>query len=268
MQFTSAIIAAILAYTTAAAPASNSQQPATTMATYTTAAAPSATAEAAGASPYDLSLTQKLFLADTAADRFSLLPENSDFVFNFPVDGPGPGEGGNLVAANRASFPALVSTGSGMALGRIGGCGINTFHVHPRAAELQVVVRGRIVTEMIPENGVLVPDPEDPSRMIRRVIRTELGLYDMTPFYQGSAHAQFNPGCDDAVFVAGFNSEDFGAGQIADELFAFDEELVAATLGEMVDGRDVEGIRDTLPVSIVRGVEECLAKCNKQKRSV
>ncbi|KAF2226852.1 RmlC-like cupin domain-containing protein [Elsinoe ampelina] len=208
-----------------------------------------------------LSLTAQLTLADSAIDRFLLLPNNKDFVFTFDdatKKGKG-GKGGDLIAANRKTFPALVSTGAGMAVGFLGPCGFNTPHVHPRSVELQIVTQGRLVTEMVPENGVLQDGK-------RRVIRNTLEKNQMTPFYQGSVHAQFNPDCEDASFVAAFNSEDFGAGQVPDELFALSDEVVAAAFGQAVAGEDVEKFRKAIPVSIAKGVEECLAKCGIKKR--
>ncbi|KAF6814173.1 Spherulin-1A 1 [Colletotrichum sojae] len=213
--------------------------------------------------PADLSLTQKLFLADSAADRFSLLPDDSQFVFNFNQPQQNAGKGGELIAANRKTFPALVSTNSGMAVGRVGPCGMNTLHVHPRSAELQVVVQGRLITEMTPENGVFEADGTT-----RRVIRTELGPFEMTPFYQGSIHSQFNPDCDEAVFVASFASEDFGTGQVADSTFAFSDDLIAATFGQSIAGEDIDKVRKAIPKSIALGVDECLKKCNIKKRAI
>lgn len=142
MQFTTSIITAILATSVYAAPRptytnSNDTKPYNNVPT-TTSPAPAV----------DTLLTQKLFLADTAADRFKLLPVDSQFVFNFnKVKGAG-GKGGDLFAANRKTFPALVGTNSGMAVGFLGPCGFNTPHVHPRATELQIVVDGRVVTEV------------------------------------------------------------------------------------------------------------------------
>jgi hypothetical protein len=102
MLFTSAALA-ILAHSAAvlAAPTGSSS---------TTTAAPTSTG---------LSLTQQLYLADTAADRFALLPDDKQFVFDFNQNQTNPGKGGELVAANRKNFPALVGTGSGMAVGRV-----------------------------------------------------------------------------------------------------------------------------------------------------
>ncbi|KAJ0354827.1 hypothetical protein COL154_002144 [Colletotrichum chrysophilum] len=210
-----------------------------------------------------LSLTQQLFLADTAADRFKLLPDDKQFVFDFNQKQANPGKGGELVAANRKTFPALVSTGAGMAVGRVKPCGMNTLHVHPRSVELQIVTEGRLITEMAPENGVLAADGKT-----RRIIRTELSPYMMTPFYQGSVHSQFNPDCTDAIFVASFTSEDFGTGQIADETFAFSDDLIAATFGQSIDGEDIEMVRAAIPASIALGVDACLKKCNIKKREI
>ncbi|TDZ26358.1 Spherulin-1A [Colletotrichum sidae] len=217
---------------------------------------------ARGDAAFTPSLTQQLFLADTAADRFKLLPKDDQFIFDFNQPQNNPGKGGELVAANRKTFPALVGTGSGMAVGRVSACGMNTLHVHPRSAELQIVVQGRLVTEMAPENGVLDADGK------RRVIRTELGPFKMTPFYQGSVHSQFNPDCEDAVFVASFASEDFGTGQIADETFAFSDDLIAATFGQSIAGEDIDKVRDAIPQSIALGVDACLKKCGIAKRAV
>ncbi|PTD05977.1 Spherulin-1A [Fusarium culmorum] len=225
MQFTTTVISAVLAFTsfTEAAPRN-----------------PRSYAEA------------PLRLADTAADFFTLLPDDKDFVFDFNKKQENPGKGGELIAANRKTFPALVGTGSGMAFGRIDACGMNTLHVHPRSAELQIVTSGRLMTEMVPENGVMDKDGK------RRVIRTELKANMMTPFYQGSP----------ATFVASFAAEDFGTGQIADEVVALSDDVIAATFGQSIAGEDIDKVRAAIPKSIALGVDECLKKCNIQKRSV
>ncbi|KAK3318665.1 RmlC-like cupin domain-containing protein [Apodospora peruviana] len=236
MQFTSAIALVVLAYTSSVQ------------------AAPAPAPAASG-----LSLTQQLSIADTAVDRFALLPDNKQFVFDFNTKQNNPGKGGELVAANRKTFPALVGSGAGMAVGRVNPCGMNTLHVHPRAAELQIVVKGRLVTEMVPENGV------NDANGKRRVITNTVEAFQMTPFYQGSVHTQFNPDCEDAVFIAAFPSEDFGAGQIADETFAFSDDVIAATFGQTIAGADIDKVRKGIPASIANGVDECLKKCKIPK---
>lgn len=171
-----------------------------------------------------------------------------------------PGKGGELIAANRKNFPALVGTGAGMAFGRVNACGMNTLHVHPRSAELQIVTAGTLVTEMVPENGVLNADGK------RRVIRNTLTKGMMTPFYQGSVHTQYNPDCEPAEFVAAFAAEDFGTGQIADETFSLSDGVILATFGQSFDGDQLEQIRDAIPASIALGVQKCLDKCKIAKK--
>ena len=254
MLFNSIIASAVLAYVAVAAPTSPEPAPTTTV----------APAPLASTGP---SLTQQLFLADTAADRFTLLPKDEQFkfAFNNPALKDKGGKGGDLIAANRMTFPALVGTGSGMAVGFLKGCGFNTPHVHPRATELQIVTQGVLQTEMVPENGVF-NKPGDPTSG-RRVIKNTINQFEMQPFYQGSVHTQFNPTCHPAVFVASFNSEDFGAGQVSDELFAISPNVVTAAFGEAIDGADINNFKATIPTSIARGVEECLTKCGIEKRS-
>jgi hypothetical protein len=139
---------------------------------------------------------------------------------------------------------------------------MNTFHVHPRSAELQIVIEGRLVTEMVPENGVLNANGT------RRVISTTLEKFQMTPFYQGSVHTQFNPDCTDAVFVASFSSEDFGTGQIVDETFALTDNVIAAAFGQSIAGADIDTVRKAIPATIALGVDECSKKCGITKRSL
>lgn len=254
MYLTSIIASAILASSAVAAPGNFKRNP-TSTSTATTPAPPAPT-------PAGLSLTAQLQLADTAIDRFALLPNDSDFVFDFgnpALKGLG-GKGGDLVAANRKTFPALVSTGAGMAVGFLGPCGFNTPHVHPRSVELQIVTQGRLVTEMLPENGVLDANKK------RRVITNTVNTNQMTPFYLGSVHTQFNPDCTNTTFVAAFNNEDFGAGQIADELFAFSDDVISAAFGQAIAGEDIETFRNAIPVSIARGVEQCLKTCGIAKK--
>ncbi len=263
MLFNSIIASAILATVAVAAP-TNPDNSSTTSSVVPPPAA--TTASASPPAPTGPSLTQQLFLADTAADRYPLLPKDDQFKFNFAnpaLKGKG-GKGGDLIAANRKTFPALVGSGSGMAVGFLGACGFNTPHVHPRATELQIVTQGKLQVEMVPENGVF--NVAGDAKSGRRVIKNTVNTFEMTPFYQGSVHTQFNPDCTDAVFVASFNSEDFGAGQVLDEVVQFSPNVVTAAFGEAINGADVDKFKTAIPASIAQGVEECLKKCNIKKR--
>ncbi|OBT43711.1 hypothetical protein VE00_05556 [Pseudogymnoascus sp. WSF 3629] len=212
-----------------------------------------------------LSLSAQLALADTSADRIALLPNHASFLFNFDVNRGKGGKGGDITLANRKTFPALVGTQSAMAVGFLGPCGFNTPHVHLRGTELQVVTQGTIHTEMIVENGVFTTAGDAKSG--RRLIQNDVGANQMTVFYQGSVHTQFNTGCEAATFVASFNSEDPGTGQVAEELFALSENVVSAAFGQAVDGAQVDDFKGKIPASIAKGVEQCLVTCKIAKRS-
>ncbi|ELR02975.1 hypothetical protein GMDG_05832 [Pseudogymnoascus destructans 20631-21] len=212
-----------------------------------------------------LSLTAQLALADTSADRIALLPDHSSFLFNFDVNRGNGGKGGDIILANRKTFPALVGTQSAMAVGFLGPCGFNTPHVHLRGTELQVVTQGMIHTEMIVENGVFTTAGNAQSG--RRLVQNDVSANQMTVFYQGSVHTQFNTGCKAATFVASLSSEDPGTGQVAEELFALSGDVVSAAFGQAVDGAQVDDFKGRIPASIAKGVEQCLATCKIAKRS-
>jgi mannose-6-phosphate isomerase-like protein (cupin superfamily) len=208
-----------------------------------------------------LTLYQKLVLAPGAIDRIHLLSD-ADLLFSFndtsahPAGSPGvaTGLGGQLVRADRTTFPALYSMSGSMALGFLGPCGFNTPHLHPRANELFLVIKGRLHAETVTENNG------------RRIVN-EVGELQMTVFPMGSVHMQFNPDCEEARFVASFTGEDPGVAQIAQEFFGFQKEVVNAAAGGpvAVDGKDVDVFRDEIPDNVVLGVESCLKKCGIDK---
>lgn len=207
-------------------------------------------------SSVNLDLITKLELAPTAVDRIALL-KDSDFVYDFanpPSDAVTTGKGGHTVKADRKEFPALIGTDVSMTLGFIGPCGFNTPHTHPRSSEINVIVQGRLGTEFIAENGA------------RPIVNT-LEKFQMTVFPKGAAHTEWNPDCEDAVFVAGFANEDPGVEQLAQTLFGFDTELVKADLGvHTINGESIEEFKDQLPANVALGVESCLKKCKISKK--
>jgi oxalate decarboxylase/phosphoglucose isomerase-like protein (cupin superfamily) len=133
-------------------------------------------------------------------------------------------------------------------------------HLHPRATELFVLNYGRVLTQMVPEVGVLDSEGK------QRVIRTELGPGMMTIFPAGSFHTQVNPDCEPANFTAALSSEDFGIGLVAEQTFSLSDDVIAATFGQSIAGEDIDKVRDAIPGEVVIKVEECLSKCGKQKR--
>lgn len=205
-------------------------------------------------------LITQLTNAATAVDRYELLPMASDHLFDF--NNPSiesavtTGLGGHTVTANRKSFPALIGTGGSMSVGFVGPCGFNTPHTHPRAAEMNIVVQGRLLTEHIIENGGVL-------------IRNQMNQYQMSVFPQGAIHCEFNPDCTPAVFVAGFPSEDAGVSSVAQRLFELDDDVLRAEFGSDLafnDGRDLDAFRNAIPANVAKGVASCLQKCGITKR--
>ncbi|KAH8681211.1 RmlC-like cupin domain-containing protein [Xylariales sp. PMI_506] len=281
MPSTSSIAAAILALSSAAVAVPYSSSDASSSSSWAHSATKSASAytsayttkstattsayttESTSLAALGLSKTQQIFLSDTRVDAINnVLTSNSDFVFNFQKHQTGgPGKGGEVVPANRKTFPALTNTGISAAVAFLGPCGFNTPHVHPRATELAFVVEGTIVSSMFPENGVVNADGTP------REIFNTLNEFDTTVYYQGSVHSQFNPNCEPAVFFAALSSEDPGVGQIANELFdASREDATAAVFGNTIDGADVDKLKNSISVNVALGVEQCLTKCGIPKR--
>lgn len=135
-------------------------------------------------------------------------------------------------------------------------CGINTMHVHPRSAELQIVVQGRLITEMMPEDGVLQANGE------HRVVRNEIAPYQMTLFYQGSSHLQFNPDCTNSTFISSFADEDAGTDYLFHGAWAFSNETLARAVKPVMETENTKTVRGGVPLRIYRDVEQCLQRCN------
>lgn len=79
----------------------------------------------------------------------------------------------------------------------------------------------------------------------------------------GSVHFQVNSQCEEAVFVAGLNSEDPGASSVAQNFFGLSQDVVQATLGfpDAIDAGNFKAFKDKIPMPFARGVEECLVRC-------
>jgi hypothetical protein len=213
----------------------------------------------ASATANNQTLIDQLLNAATAVDRQAVIPNEADFVYQFQSPPASSaitkGLGGMTVKADRKLFPPLIGTGVSMTVGFLGPCGFNTPHVHPRSSEINIVVEGRLGTQYILENGA-------------HPIFNTLNLFDMTVFPQGAVHAEFNPDCGNATFVAGFASEDPGVQQSAQTLLGLDNDMVNAVFGAAnvsIDGKDIDTFRPLLPANVATGVESCLVKCGMQK---
>jgi hypothetical protein len=212
----------------------------------------------------DPALISQLMLAPTQAERFALLDQPGDSVFDFTNEGiegsEALGLGGFSINANARTFPALIGNGISMTVGFIEPCGMNTAHVHPRGTELNIVVQGRLVTNFVQENTVA---PRG----------NTMDTFQMTVFPQGAIHQEYNPDCTPTTFVAAFPDADAGVGQVAQNFFDLEANVLTATLGgvTMISGEDLESFRDLIPNNFAQGIQECLDRCGitrGQKRSI
>ncbi|KAF4984481.1 hypothetical protein FZEAL_329 [Fusarium zealandicum] len=211
----------------------------------------------------DKALIAKLITAPTQVERVKLLDQPGDYVFDFKADtdmGESEGKGGVSISATSLTMPALIGNGASMTVAFLGPCGMNTAHVHNRATELNIIVQGRLVTNFVIENGA-------------KPIENTMDTWQMSVFPMGAIHQEFNPDCEDAVFVASFNDPDPGVNQIAQNFFSLRSDVVQSTLGgiQTLDGKDIETFREMIPDNIALGIDACLNKCGitrNKKRSI
>lgn len=164
------------------------------------------------------------------------------------------GLGGQVDLASRANFPILTDLGISAAGVFFNPCGLNTPHIHPDATEFfTLVTETSMLTGFVLENGLSTE------------FNTTLTQFQGTVFPQGSIHFQQNLDCKPAVGIAGLNSEDPGASSVAQNfLINIDPAIVDATLGfpKQIDASNFAQFKANIPVSIAKGVEECLKRCN------
>ncbi|KAM3554401.1 hypothetical protein MY1884_006162 [Beauveria asiatica] len=201
----------------------------------------------------ELSKAARLRMADR--HRYGILADDKDFVFDL-------GQNGFQSIANRQTFPAMVGTGTSIAAAKFPGCSISKLHIHPRAAEMLVVLSGRLVTETMLELGAVGADGQTQ----QRVIRNELTPSTLTVFDQGALHTQINAECDDATALTVFSAEDGGFGFVADQAFALPDDVIATQLGDAISGADIDRIRAALPAGVAAQIDACVKRCKIEKR--
>ncbi|KAK5254897.1 hypothetical protein LTR16_004753 [Cryomyces antarcticus] len=165
-------------------------------------------------------------------------------VFDFNNAKPADGSlGGKILLANVDNFPILTDLGISTAVATLGPC-------------------GQIQSGFILENGFAV------NNKVVSQVSTNLTALQGTVFPMGSIHFQFNPTCEDAIFVATLNSDDPGVSQIAQNFFALNGEVIDAALGFpfTIAGEDVNKFRAQLPINLAVGVDQCLKTCKIQTK--
>ncbi|KAI0321062.1 RmlC-like cupin domain-containing protein, partial [Amylostereum chailletii] len=161
------------------------------------------------------------------------------------------GAGGHTVEGNAANFPAVVGQGVAMTIGYLGPCGLNTPHTHPRATEMNFSVNTTLRAGLLEENGAAF-----------REINIRAGT--ATVFPRGAIHFEFNPSCEDAMFIASFNHENPGVQSIAQRYFGLPPDIVGASLGGL-GVQEIQGLESIIPDNVAYGLEECFQRCGITK---
>ncbi|KAH7351482.1 RmlC-like cupin domain-containing protein [Pyrenochaeta sp. MPI-SDFR-AT-0127] len=212
-----------------------------------------------------------LLLAQSETTREAILfpnpPNAANGTFQFINNTVTPPTGGTIFLSTINNFPALGATGLAQAVGFVNPCAINTPHWHPRANEFLTVVQGSLVGALLLEDdsgfGNVVGGAEPAVGPLRQ-ISTTLSNYTGMLFPKGLIHWQFNPECEPAVFVAGFDVSDPGRVEAARGFFSAEpDELLEASTGysEFLTPAQIKGIRPTLTSSFTSIVESCAKKC-------
>ncbi|KAF6528415.1 hypothetical protein HZS61_008717 [Fusarium oxysporum f. sp. conglutinans] len=144
----------------------------------------------------DRHFISRIITAPTHTERVKLLNQPDDYIFDFKAGtgaGEAHGKGGRSVSATALTMPALIGNGASMTVAFLGPCGMNTAHVHNRATKLNIVIKGRLVTSFVVENGA-------------KPIANTMDTFQMTVFPQCAIHQELIPDCKDAVFVAAFDN--------------------------------------------------------------
>jgi hypothetical protein len=126
-------------------------------------------------------LNAMLKTAATNTDRHGLLPNDTDWYFDFSQHRDFNNQIGSVITANAATFPALTGLGISYALLKLGPCSMLPPHFHQRAHNAVIGITGNTTSWMINENGV-------------RTVRIDIIPYRMTVFPIGSLHVMQNNG--------------------------------------------------------------------------
>ncbi|GAQ83173.1 hypothetical protein KFL_001380150 [Klebsormidium nitens] len=131
------------------------------------------------------------------------------------------GPGGQIQPANVINFPALTSQGQSLVRFNLRPCGQNPPHTHPRASEVIFLISGGpllvgfVDTTGIPHLNALMPG-------------------DVTVFPRGLVHFQQNFGTENAIYIAGLNSQNPGVQPMFTALGAFPAPVLATALNTSV----------------------------------
>ncbi|CBX91529.1 hypothetical protein LEMA_P070370.1 [Plenodomus lingam JN3] len=212
-----------------------------------------------------------LLLAQSETAREAILfpnaPNAANDTFQYINNTVLPPTGGTIFLSTINNFPALGATGLSQAVGFVNPCGLNTPHWHPRANEFLTVTQGTLIGALLLENdsgfGNVVGGAKPVVGPFTQ-IETSLSNYTGMLFPKGLVHWQFNPECEPAVFVAGFDIPDPGRVEAARAFFSGEpDEVLAASVrySEFLTPAQIKGLRPTLTSDFTSIVESCAKKC-------
>jgi oxalate decarboxylase/phosphoglucose isomerase-like protein (cupin superfamily) len=119
--------------------------------------------------------------APTHLSRLELLPQDSDWTFDFTKQKKWTFDPGSVVIADAASFPAVTGHGMTISMLNLGPCSMLPPHLHPRGTNFVLALTGTTDTYMIQENHA-------------RTVKTTLDPMKLTIFPHGSIHWMENTG--------------------------------------------------------------------------
>jgi Cupin len=207
--------------------------------------------------PAEPAIVAQLLTTALEVDRISLINStqgNDGFIFDFGakaaqnVKDNKAGLGGQAVTADAAAFPFLIGGNVAMAVGFMEPCGLNTAHSH-KGNEFLVLVDGAPIKSQFEFNN-------------KAPVSLDIKKFQGTLFPQDSIHTQFNPSCDPATFVSGFDTIDPSVNRAAPGLFGLNVKDVEATLGFTLNRDQIELINKKIPTAFAEGRQECLKRCN------
>lgn len=126
-------------------------------------------------------LNAMLKMAASNTDRHGLLPNDTDWYYDFFTHRNFNESVGSVITADAATFPALTGLGISYALLKLGPCSMLPPHFHQRAHNAVIAITGNTTSWMINENGV-------------RTVKVDIIPFRMTIFPMGSLHVMQNNG--------------------------------------------------------------------------
>lgn len=179
-------------------------------------------------------------LTDSAADYENLAANSSQ----------------TLLTVDRAPVLAtLPGDGLSQMILNLGPCTVNQPHHHPRASEIDHVLKGSFVIGFIEENGSQGTEP--------RLLYENITQGETFIIPQGLVHYQWNTGCVDAQLVATWGHRDPGTLTLSRTMFALPDQARRAMFGtsEQVYNMVMEGLGGTARIPTQAADHACRKRC-------